>query len=228
MDSREAVFFDNFQIVFEKAVAQGFQVKTLFIEAVEWRLLQRYSETRRVHPLHEEGDLKKSIETERSNFEQIKSRADIVIDSTEMNVHELGKAIKERFGISEEKIPLHITLMSFGYKYGGAPNSSLTLDVRFLPNPFFVPELKEKTGLDPMVSDFVMKNPETVSLLKRVWDLLDYLLPNYEKEGKHYLTLAVGCTGGAHRSVTIVEELAKQLKQRGYRITVNHRELTRR
>ena len=227
MDSREAVFFNEFEKEYEKARAQGFDVKTLFLEAAEWRILQRYSETRRKHPLYEEGDLNKSVKTERGNFEQIKNKADMVIDTTELNVHELRKAIAERFGVSGVRVPLHVTIVSFGYKYGGAPNASLTLDVRFLPNPFFVEDLKDKTGLDPSVFDYVMKNPETGALMERVWCLVDYLLPNYEKEGKHYLTIAVGCTGGAHRSVSIVEELAGGLREKGYRITVTHRELTR-
>ncbi len=228
MDSREGVFFDQYQNEYRKALAQGFKITTLFLEAADWRLLQRYSETRRAHPLHAEGDLNQSIETERKNFDIIKNQADVVVDTTELNVHELREAVTARFGVDGQQLPLHITLMSFGYKYGGAPNASLTLDVRFLPNPFFEESLREKTGLDQAVSDYVIQNPETVKLLKKLWDMLVYLLPQYKKEGKHYLTVAVGCTGGAHRSVAIVEELAKRLKEKEYRITVNHREIARR
>jgi UPF0042 nucleotide-binding protein len=199
-------------------------ISLVFIEAHEDALLRRYSETRRPHPLGRDFSVRESLEHERLLMEPIRKLADIVIDTSQFNVHELRHFVTERFK-SENKRPMLVSLVSFGYKYGVPTDADLMFDVRFLPNPHFVPKLRAFTGKSPQVRKYIMSFPQSGEFLRRVNGLLTYLLPHYIEEGKSYLTIAFGCTGGKHRSVMMAESLKKALEQRGLATRIMHRDI---
>lgn len=228
MDARGPQFFSAFESERRKLLERGAVIRTIYLYADEEVILRRYSETRRIHPLHREGSLRFSIKREREKFESLREVADLSIDTSTLSFHQLRKKIQDAFGPAGESVPLHLTLMSFGYSYGVPVDANLVVDVRFLPNPYFVPDLKERDGRDDEVSDFVLDNPDARTLSRHLWDLISFLLPFYAKEGKHYLTLAIGCTGGVHRSVAMVEWLTGRLAGGNCRLSVTHRELERR
>ena len=196
----------------------------VFIEAHEDALLRRYSETRRPHPLGRDFSVRESLEHERLLMEPIRKLADIVIDTSQFNVHELRHFVTERFK-SENKRPMLVSLVSFGYKYGVPTDADLMFDVRFLPNPHFVPRLRPFTGKDLKVRQYIQSFPQTGEFLRRLKSLLTYLLPHYIQEGKSYLTIAFGCTGGKHRSVMMAEWMKKALDQRGLPTRLMHRDI---
>jgi len=196
----------------------------VFIEAHEDALLRRYSETRRPHPLGRDFSVRESLEHERLLMEPIRKLADIVIDTSQFNVHELRRFVTERFK-SENKRPMLVSIVSFGYKYGVPTDADLMFDVRFLPNPHFVPRLREFTGKDPKVRQYIQSFPQTGEFLRRMQSLLTYLLPHYIEEGKSYLTIAFGCTGGKHRSVMMAEWMKKALDKRGLPTRLMHRDI---
>jgi RNase adapter protein RapZ len=201
-------------------------ITLVFIEASEDSLLRRYSETRRPHPFGKDFSVRESLQQERVLMEPIRRLADVVIDTSQFNVHELRRFVTERFR-SESKRPLLVSLVSFGYKYGVPTDADLMLDVRFLPNPHFVQKLRRFTGKDPKVRAYINSFPQTGEFLRRIQSLLTYLIPHYITEGKSYLTIAFGCTGGKHRSVMMAESLKKTLEKRGFATRVMHRDITK-
>jgi UPF0042 nucleotide-binding protein len=196
----------------------------VFIEAHEDALLRRYSETRRPHPLGRDFSVKENLGHERALMEPIRKLADVVIDTSQFNVHELRHFVGERFR-SESKRPLLVSLVSFGYKYGVPTDADLMFDVRFLPNPHFVPKLRAYNGKDPKVRRYIQSFPQTGEFLHRMQGLLTYLIPHYIEEGKSYLTIAFGCTGGKHRSVMMAEWLKKGLEKHKLATRVTHRDI---
>ena len=199
-------------------------ISLVFIEANDDALLRRYSETRRPHPLGKDYSVRESLYHERELMAPIRKLADLVIDSTQFNVHELRNFITRRFK-SPDRHSMLISVVSFGYKYGVPVDADLIFDVRFLPNPHFVPALRKFTGRDAKVRRFIRSFPQTGEFLKRMESLLAYLMPHYIEEGKSYLTIAFGCTGGKHRSVMLAEEIKKALEKRKYASKVFHRDI---
>jgi UPF0042 nucleotide-binding protein len=199
-------------------------IALVFIDAGEDALLRRYSETRRPHPLGKHFSVRESLGHERELMAPIRKLADVVIDTSKFNVHELRHFITERFK-SPEKRPMLVSMVSFGYRYGVPTDADLVFDVRFLPNPHFVPRLRKFTGQDPKVRNYIRSFPQTGEFLKRIEGLLVYLMPHYIAEGKSYLTIAFGCTGGRHRSVMLAESVMDALGKRGYSTKVVHRDI---
>jgi RNase adapter protein RapZ len=207
-----------------KSVRRIISTKVLFLEASDSILLRRYSETRRPHPLGTNTSVKISLATERKHLRQIRAIADLVIDTSKFNVHELRAHITDLFEKKENGRNILVSCVSFGFRHGVPDDADLLFDVRFLPNPHFVPEFRPLTGRHPKVAKYIRSFPQTTEFIQRISELLVYLLPHYIHEGKSYLTIAFGCTGGQHRSVMIAEEVAKRLKRAGYRIKVVHRD----
>jgi UPF0042 nucleotide-binding protein len=199
----------------------------VFLDAQDAVLVQRYSETRRPHPLGRKETVSRSIVEERQLLVPIRNVADTLIDTSNFNVHELRAHIQDRFGHEEVNDRLLVSCLSFGFKNGVPLDADMVFDVRFLPNPHFVPEFRRLTGLDPKVAAYVRKFPQTKEFLARVTELMLYLLPHYVEEGKSYLTVAFGCTGGQHRSVMMVEEIAAKLQRAGYQVKALHRDTPR-
>jgi UPF0042 nucleotide-binding protein len=227
MDLREPNFLTSYKQVLDDLKREGYTFSILFLEADDRILLQRYSQTRRFHPLANGHSLLEGIRAEKRQMEEIKKAADNVINTSHYNVHELKKCV---FGMAKKMIQLRsmrLNIMSFGFKYGAPPEADLVIDVRFLSNPYFVPELKALTGEDEAVKSYVRNNPQARQFLTKYTDLLDYLIPLYEKEGKAYLTIAVGCTGGRHRSVVIAREIYDHISTRVTHIELTHRDIGR-
>lgn len=211
IDVREGHFLADAPKVLDEARRAGHQVDVLFLDASDESLHRRYSETRRKHPLAANGTVSDGIAKERQALKELREQSQHVIDTSSMTVHDLKRQVQSRFG-QETLSALAVTIMSFGFKYGVPSQADLVLDVRFLPNPYFVPELKAFTGKDANVAKFVLERAETQEFLDKVRGLITFLLPRYQKEGKAYLTVAIGCTGGKHRSVAISHVLAEWLK----------------
>jgi len=204
------------------------RVRVLFLDASTEVLVRRYEGSRRRHPTAgDETSLGQAIAVEREMLEPVKAEADVVVDTSDLNIHQLRDRIRDLFGTDDPSAGMQTTVVSFGYKHGLPLDVDLVLDCRFLPNPHWDEELRPLTGLDAPVRAFVLRQPETKAFLSRLEDLLDLLLPAYEAEGKSYLTIAFGCTGGRHRSVAIAEEIATHLRRAGRRPTVTHRDLDR-
>jgi len=199
-------------------------ITLVFIEANFESLLRRYSETRRPHPLGRDFSVRESLQHERLLMEPIRKLADVVIDTSQFNVHELRNFVNARFKSDSDR-PLLVSLVSFGYKYGVPIDADLVFDVRFLPNPHFVPKLRAMTGKDAKVRRYIQGFPQTGEFLRRIQSLISYLIPHYIKEGKSYLTISFGCTGGKHRSVMMAEWLRNGLHKRGYTSRVMHRDI---
>lgn len=225
LNIREGEFLKGFPQVYAQLRARGdLETTVLFLEAGDSVLQRRYSETRRPHPLGE-GRVLESIAEERKRLEPIRALADVVIDTSDHNVHSLRAWLKTRFAPDSAETQTDITIVSFGFKYGVPLDADLLLDVRFLPNPYFVPELRELTGNDQPVIEYLEKNTEAVETIRRFRDLLDYLMPLYQREGKSYVTVAIGCTGGKHRSVAVANALNQHLNREGFRARVTHRDV---
>ena len=225
IDLREGLFLQSWPEVLADLRAVGHHVEVLFLDAADEVLLRRFSETRRPHPLAGDGPVQEGIARERKALEGMRALADKVIDTSQFNVHELKKEVEEQYSQSVSPRKMNLFLTSFGYKYGIPPDADMIFDVRFLPNPFFVDELKGKKGLEPDVEEFVLQHEETHGFLDRLYALLEFTLPQYVREGKTSLTLALGCTGGKHRSVVLVEELKRRLNGEQFRIHVKHRDI---
>ena len=200
------------------------KVRVIFLETSDEALVRRFSETRRPHPLGTKQTVKAAIQLERRILAPIRSKADIVVDTSKFTVHELRAHIIERFQEATPGKSIFISAVSFGYKQGVPDDADLVFDVRFLPNPHFIPELRPLNGTHSKVAKYVMSFPQTREFIKRIADLLVYLLPHYIREGKSYLTVAFGCTGGQHRSVLIAQEMQKALADAGYQVKVQHRD----
>jgi UPF0042 nucleotide-binding protein len=207
-----------------KSVRRMIPTKVVFLEASDVVLLRRFSETRRPHPLGIDSPVKASLKAERRHLGAIRRLADLVIDTSKFNVHELRAHINERFHEKPSEKSILVSCVSFGFRQGLPEDADLVFDVRFLPNPHFVPEFRPLTGRHPSVAKYIRSFPQTREFISRISDLLVYLLPHYIHEGKSYLTIAFGCTGGQHRSVMIAEDVAKHLRQAGYRLKVVHRD----
>ena len=208
-----------------KSVRRMITTKMIFLEASDAVLLRRYSETRRPHPLGKDTPVKTSLTAERRHLQHIRAMADLVIDTSKFNVHELRSHIIELFHKKEKGRNILVSCVSFGFKHGVPEDADLVFDVRFLPNPHFVPEFRPLTGRHPKVAKYIRSFPQTAEFIQRISELLIYLLPHYIHEGKSYLTIGFGCTGGQHRSVMIAEALKKLLKDvKGVRLRVKHRD----
>lgn len=230
VDIRSRAFYDEiFSMLAEAQVDeqekdQKVEMKIMFLDASDEELVSRYKETRRSHPLAMEGRLLDGIRKERELLDEMKSRAQVVIDTTELSPRQLREQIFDNFQESSEVPTFHVEVMSFGFKYGLPIDADVVMDVRFLRNPYYVDALKSQTGKEEPVYDYVMDSPETETFYKKLYDLLEYILPGYEKEGKTSLTIAIGCTGGQHRSVAITERLGKDLKDQYY-VDITHRDM---
>ncbi len=225
MDLREKGFLAKYRPVFRSLAQKGYVFEIIFLEANENVLLQRYSQTRRNHPLAGGRDLLDGVRAEEISLGDLKREADRIIDTTHYTVHELKSRI---FNIVKENADIAaiiINVLSFGYKYGIPHHADLIIDVRFLPNPYFIENLRDLDGESARVKKFLSEKPETSAFLKKYLDLLDYLIPLYEKEGKTYLTIGVGCTGGRHRSVFIADKIFDHVLQNGRDVNVTHRDI---
>ena len=207
-----------------KAVRRMIPAKVVFLEATDAVLLRRFSETRRPHPLGTDAGVKSALQAERRHLGAIRALADFVIDTSKFNVHELRHHITERFREQSTEKNILVSCVSFGFRQGVPEDADLVFDVRFLPNPHFVPEFRALTGRNPRVAKYIRSFPQTREFIQRISELLVYLLPHYIKEGKSYLTIGFGCTGGQHRSVMIAEEVCGRLRKAGYRVKVVHRD----
>jgi RNase adapter protein RapZ len=210
-----------------KRVKMLLPTRVVFLDAQDAVLVRRYSETRRPHPLGKQETVSRSIVEERQLLDPIRNVADTLIDTSGFNVHELRAHIQSRFCHECDSTPLLVSCLSFGFKNGVPLDADMVFDVRFLPNPHFVPEFRKLTGLDPRVAAYVRGFPQTIEFLGKVKELLLYLLPHYVEEGKSYLTVAFGCTGGQHRSVMMAEDIAVELKRAGYQVKALHRDAPR-
>ncbi|WP_353073587.1 RNase adapter RapZ [Tunturiibacter gelidiferens] len=224
VDVREGMRLDEFPGILKK-VRKVLPTRVVFLEASEDALIRRFSETRRPHPMGRSDTVVKSIRAERKRLDPIRNVADIVLDTTKFNVHDLRAHINSQFEREESGRALMISSNSFGFKNGVPTEADLVFDVRFLPNPHFVPEFRKLTGKHPKVAKYVLQFPQTKEFLDKTAEMLKFLLPHYIKEGKSYLTVAFGCTGGQHRSVFIAEEMKRRLADEGYRVKTAHRDM---
>lgn len=225
IDIRGGKFFDQLQSSLEELKIAGFDYEILFLEATDEILIKRFKASRRQHPLAVDGRIIRGIKAERSKLEHIKSQASFIIDTTNMLPNDLKDEMKHLFvdgGVSEG---IHISVVSFGFKYGIPLDADMVFDVRFLPNPYYVEALKRFSGMDEGVRSYVMQWPEAVEFMNKLVDMVEFLIPNFIKEGKSQLVIAIGCTGGRHRSVTMVNMLSKKLKENNHRVIVEHRDI---
>lgn len=202
----------------------GLRTTVLFLDADDRMLVRRFEESRRPHPMHG-GSLIESIQGERRAFEEVRAAADVIVDTTDLSVHQFRDRLREAFRDAAARSTMRVDVTSFGFKRGIPRVVDLMFDVRFLPNPHWVPELKPQTGLDADVRDYVFSHPEAGQFLDRATGMLDFLIPHYEKEGKSYLTIAIGCTGGRHRSVALAEAIGSHLGANGVDTAVHHRDI---
>ena len=227
MDVRSRAFTDDLASVIKDLDARGYKPRVLFLEATDAVLVRRFEAVRRGHPMQGDGRLADGITAERTLLEPLREEADLVLDTSSLSVHDLRAKIEDAFG-SEASTQTRVTVLSFGYKYGLPMDADLVMDCRFLPNPFWIPELREHTGLDGEVRNYVLSQEGAEEFLDRYHQLLRLIGAGYKREGKRYLTLAVGCTGGKHRSVALSVELAERLsKEDGMAVKVVHRDLGR-
>ncbi len=224
-DIRGGKLFGELAGNLEKLAEFGYEYEILFLEASDEVLLKRYKETRREHPLAIGGRVPDGIVQERELLEGLRKKATHIIDTSLLSTGQLKEVIIATYGQTQSFAGMMLHLISFGFKNGIPLDSDLIFDARFLPNPFYIPELKERTGLETAVRDYVMEFEQSKEFLRKLEDLLEYLIPYYQKEGKTQLVIGIGCTGGQHRSVTMVEELTKVLEQHGHNVLSSHREL---
>lgn len=225
MDIRGRDFHKGYEKVFQEIGEAGHLVEIWFFDATDEVLIRRFSETRRRHPAIESGSVPEGIGSERQQLAGLRSLATKIIDTSEFNVHQLKELVITQVKGIQGGREMRVHLQSFGYRFGIPLESDLVMDVRFLPNPYFIPELKAFSGLDPNVRANVLKHDETKDFLTRFRDLLEFLLPGYKREGKSYLTISIGCTGGRHRSVVITEELREFFSQKQLNLKVSHRDI---
>lgn len=225
IDIREKEFLPQFPHIYQTLKKRNIHLTILFFEANDETIRRRFSETRRPHPLNQEKKhLAQAIAAERALLAPLRALADMVVDTSDRNVHALRQYLIEQFSSNGRGLELQILIMSFGFKHGLPPNMDLLFDVRFLPNPHFVAELRHLTGKHPQVAAYINQSPDTQETLRRLQDLLEFLLPHYRREGRSYLTIGIGCTGGRHRSVMVAEVLRRFLRRKGYKVKVQHRD----
>ena len=227
MDLRERSFLDKYPRIFTRLKDKGYKIDILFLESSDDSLLHRFSETRRIHPLSEKGPIMEGILLEREKLLSLKQMADKIIDTTSINVHQLKDIVQRHFLPSSGHHKMVVSVTSFGYRYGLPADADLVFDVRFLPNPYFVENLKNFDGHHAAVKDYVLKNKESKEFLKKILDLMALLIPLYEKEGKARLNVALGCTGGKHRSVVMANELSSYFSAMKYMVNLNHRDINK-
>ncbi len=229
IDSRGGQFLDALPRALEEVRGLGHPVEVIFLDADDAALMRRFSETRRPHPLAGEGDVASAIRREREDLAWLRGQADRIIDTSAYNGHQLRAAVKALFSDEGDgsQSRLRVQLVSFGFKHGLPADADLVWDVRFLPNPFYVEELRPRTGREQEVKDYVLAHPAATRFLDLAREFLDFSLPHYEREGKSYLTVAIGCTGGHHRSVVLVESLAQLLEETRGEVTLRHRDIER-
>lgn len=227
VDIRERDFLTTFPDIYQGLRNLGYRLTLLFLDASDEVLQRRFSETRRPHPLAFDRPVLQGIAEERRRTLPIRELADIIIDTSATTIHELREYVNKIFAPVEGSKPLVISIISFGYKYGIPFNSDVLLDVRFLPNPYFHPEFKERNGMDAQVRDFVFESADSKEFMAKLQDMLVFLIPRYVKEGKSYLTISIGCTGGKHRSVAVADSLERFLRDQGYQVRSKHRDLGR-
>jgi UPF0042 nucleotide-binding protein len=225
LDAREVQFLSALPDLIRQLRSRGVALELIFLDASVQVLVNRYRETRRVHPLSPEGPVERGIEVERDLLRDVADLADHVIDTSRLNVHQLRAAVVQH--VSGKVRPIVVNLVSFGFRYGTPQTMELLFDVRFLPNPHFDDGLRERTGRERDVSEYVLKNPRGTAFFDRLCDWLDFLLPLYDAEGKAYLTVGFGCTGGRHRSVAVAEAAAAVLRDRGREVNIDHRDVER-
>ncbi len=225
MDLREKSFLEKYERIFNKLKQQGYTVEILFLDSTDEVLVRRFSETRRIHPLAPEGTVTEGIRREREKLAPLKNMADWVIDTSALNVHQLKDVVQRAYAAGGVLRRLLVYVTSFGYRYGIPVDADMVLDVRFLPNPYFVEDLKPLDGNDATVRDYVFSFGESVRFMEKLKELVDFLLPLYEREGKSRLNIALGCTGGRHRSVAMANRLAAYLCDRNYPAGVYHRDI---
>lgn len=228
IDVRNREFLAAVEKTLDEVRAGGFPLEIYFFDASDEILIRRYSETRRRHPLAAKDTVAEGISQERRQLAFLRNQATVIVDSTQLTVHQLRDKVVNIARGKDGGSPLQVQLLSFGFRYGLPPGSDVVMDVRFIPNPYFIPELQPLTGLDRAVSDYVLTQTSCQDFLQRFRDLLLYLLPQYQREGKSYLTISIGCTGGRHRSVTIVENLRPFLIGEGVALKVCHRDIEKR
>jgi UPF0042 nucleotide-binding protein len=225
MDVREKGFITRYEAVLSRLRQQGFRFEIIFLEAEEKILVQRFSATRRQHPLSRDQGLLAGIRAEAQLLQPLRAAADQVIDTTSLNVHELKAKVTEVVKRHRPLVSMQIHLLSFGFKYGLPPEADLLMDVRFLRNPHFVPELKPLDGEAPQIREYVMQSPEASVFMRKYTELIDFLIPLYEREGKTHLSIAVGCTGGRHRSVAVARALHDHIAKSRNRVELIHRDI---
>jgi RNase adapter protein RapZ len=226
IDIREGQTLKRFPAIFKK-LRHRVAATLLFLEADDRTLVRRFSETRRPHPLGRDASVFKSLRTEREQLAPIRAVADHIINTSKFNVHELREVIGDKFQGNREEAKIRIDITSFGYRHGVPPDSDLVFDVRFLPNPNYIPAFKNLSGKNPSVARYIRSFPQSVEFIDRISELLIYLIPHYIREGKSYLTIAFGCTGGHHRSVMIASEIRKRLARAGFKVKETHRDVKR-
>lgn len=225
VDIREAGFAEEFPKVLD-SIKEKIKPILLFLETSDEVLIKRYSESRRPHPLSGRKSVRESIALERERLAKIKNRADYIIDTSSINISQLKEILTKRF-LKRKRLGMQIVIISFGYKFGIPLDSDLVFDTRFLPNPYYIDGLKDKTGRSEKVRRYVLESDETKKYLKEINRFIDYLMPNFRKEGKSYVIISIGCTGGKHRSVVLAEKIKEHLKTNNYKIRVYHRDVYR-
>lgn len=226
IDVRGRSFFEELQTNLDQLESAGTDVRVLFLEATDEALIRRFESSRRPHPLQGVGRLADGLERERAVLADLRAVADLVIDTSALNVHDLRRRVDAAFA-DAERVQLRATIVSFGFKYGIPIDADYVADVRFLPNPFWIPELRDLTGLDAPVNDYVVGQPEAREFLDQYSAIIDLVAEGYLREGKRYVTIAIGCTGGQHRSVAIAANLASRLVKSGVETLVSHRDVGR-
>ena len=227
MDLRERSFLDKYPKIFTGLKEKGYKIEILFMESSDDSLLHRFSETRRIHPLSERGWIMEGILLEREKLTSLKTMANKIIDTTSLNVHQLKDIVQRHFLPSSRHKKMVINVTSFGYRYGLPADADLVFDVRFLPNPYFMENLKNYDGTNTDVKKYVLENKESKEFLEKIMDLMNLLIPLYDKEGKVRLNVALGCTGGKHRSVVMANKLGSYFSSMKYRVNLNHRDINK-
>jgi UPF0042 nucleotide-binding protein len=225
VDVRERGFPEAFPSVYGDLKANRLATSLLFLEADDRTLVRRFSETRRPHPLAGADPAIEGIRAEREALRPVRKIADVIVDTSRFSVHQLRDYVRERYDVRAEGGRMVVSVLSFGFKYGVPAEADLVFDARFLPNPNFVPRLKRLTGDDPRVVRYLRAQPDTATFLRRIQSLVNFVLPRHEKEGRTYVTIAIGCTGGRHRSVMLANELGSALEKKGYAVRVYHRDV---
>jgi len=227
MDLREKFFLEKYTPIFSQLKEMGYRIEIVFLDADNEILVQRFKETRRSHPLSEKGSISEGIASERARLAGLRAMADVLIDTTPFNVHQLKSFIQKQFTSSPAEKRMVINLTSFGYRHGIPSDADIVLDVRFLPNPYFVEDLKNLDGNVEKVREYVLNWKESRTFLDELYKMMEFLIPHYEREGKSYLKIALGCTGGKHRSVVMLNELGRYLSGMKYVVNVSHRDINR-